>query len=48
MSIRVFERLLRHNGLRSWTGLGLAVQAYQKRALPCWNTSINSPLSGTA
>ena len=34
MSIRVFERLLRHNGLRSWTGLGLAVQAYQKRALP--------------
>ena len=34
MSIRVFERLLHHNGLRAWPGLGLAVQAYQKRALP--------------
>ncbi|MDE0156424.1 MAG: bifunctional proline dehydrogenase/L-glutamate gamma-semialdehyde dehydrogenase PutA [Gammaproteobacteria bacterium] len=34
MSIRVFERLFRHNGLRAWTGLGVAVQAYQKRAMP--------------
>ena len=34
MGIRVFERLFRHNGLRAWTGLGVAVQAYQKRALP--------------
>ena len=34
LSIRVFERLLRHAGLRAWSGLGLAVQAYQKRAMP--------------
>lgn len=34
MTIRVFEQLLRHNGLRAWTGLGVAVQAYQKRAMP--------------
>ena len=34
ISIRLFERLLRHNGLRAWPGLGLAVQAYQKRAMP--------------
>ena len=34
MSIRVFERLFLHNGLRAWTGLGVAVQAYQKRAMP--------------
>ena len=34
MSILVFERLLRHNGLRAWMGLGVAVQAYQKRAMP--------------
>ena len=34
MGIRVFERLFRHNGLRAWAGLGVAVQAYQKRALP--------------
>ena len=34
MSIRLFERLLRHNGLRAWPGLGVAVQAYQKRSLP--------------
>ncbi len=34
MGIRVFERLFLHNGLRVWAGLGVAVQAYQKRALP--------------
>lgn len=34
MGIRVFERLFLHNGLCAWTGLGIAVQAYQKRALP--------------
>ena len=34
MTIRVFEYLLRHNELGAWTGLGLVVQAYQKRALP--------------
>ncbi len=34
MGIRVFERLFLHNGLRAWAGLGVAIQAYQKRALP--------------
>ena len=34
ISLRVFERLYRHAALHDWTGLGLAVQAYQKRALP--------------
>ena len=34
LGVCVFERLLRHAGLRGWTGLGVAVQAYQKRALP--------------
>ena len=33
ISLQVFDRLYRHPGLRDWTGLGLAVQAYQKRAL---------------
>ena len=32
--LQVFEWLYLHTGLRDWTGLGLAVQAYQKRALP--------------
>ena len=31
--LQVFEWLYLHTGLRDWTGLGLAVQAYQKRAL---------------
>ena len=34
ISLRVFEQLYRHSKLQDWTGLGLAVQAYQKRALP--------------
>ena len=34
LSTRVFQHLARHVGLRAWAGLGLAVQAYQKRALP--------------
>ncbi len=34
LSIRVFEYLLHDAGLGVWAGLGLAVQAYQKRALP--------------
>ena len=34
ISMRVFERLFCHNGLRAWMGLGVAVQAYQKRAVP--------------
>ena len=33
-SLDVFEQLCRHDGLADWEGLGLAVQAYQKRALP--------------
>ena len=32
--LQVFEWLYLHTSLRDWTGLGLAVQAYQKRALP--------------
>ena len=32
--LQVFEWLYLHTGLRDWTGLGLAVQAYQKRTLP--------------
>ena len=31
--LQVFEWLYLHTSLRDWTGLGLAVQAYQKRAL---------------
>ena len=34
LSIQVFEYLFRHADLRVRAGLGLAVQAYQKRALP--------------
>ena len=34
IALHVFEWLYLHTGLRDWTGLGLAVQAYQKRALP--------------
>jgi RHH-type proline utilization regulon transcriptional repressor/proline dehydrogenase/delta 1-pyrroline-5-carboxylate dehydrogenase len=31
LSLKLFERLAREPSLKSWTGLGLAVQAYQKR-----------------
>ena len=34
LGLRVFEQLYRHPALHGWAGLGLAVQAYQKRALP--------------
>lgn len=34
LSIEIFETLLRDPDLEGWDGLGLAVQAYQKRALP--------------
>jgi RHH-type transcriptional regulator, proline utilization regulon repressor / proline dehydrogenase / delta 1-pyrroline-5-carboxylate dehydrogenase len=34
MSVDVFERVYRHPDLLDYHGLGLAVQAYQKRALP--------------
>ncbi len=33
-SLDLFERLARAPALQGWQGLGLAVQAYQKRALP--------------
>ncbi|HZR68819.1 MAG TPA: bifunctional proline dehydrogenase/L-glutamate gamma-semialdehyde dehydrogenase PutA [Burkholderiales bacterium] len=33
LSLEIFERLAREPGLAGWDGLGLAVQAYQKRAL---------------
>ena len=34
LNLDVFEMVFRDTGLRSWTGLGIVVQAYQKRALP--------------
>lgn len=34
ISLRLFEKLARSPALKGWNGLGLAVQAYGKRALP--------------
>ncbi|MEQ1637761.1 MAG: bifunctional proline dehydrogenase/L-glutamate gamma-semialdehyde dehydrogenase PutA [Methylococcales bacterium] len=34
MSLDIFAGVFTHPDLRDWSGLGLAVQAYQKRALP--------------
>ncbi|MGE0115784.1 MAG: bifunctional proline dehydrogenase/L-glutamate gamma-semialdehyde dehydrogenase PutA [Steroidobacteraceae bacterium] len=34
MSLDIIEQLLRQPGLQAWDGLSIAVQAYQKRALP--------------
>ncbi|MGI9440628.1 MAG: bifunctional proline dehydrogenase/L-glutamate gamma-semialdehyde dehydrogenase PutA, partial [Parvibaculales bacterium] len=34
ISLLVFEKLLREPSLADWVGLGLVVQAYQRRALP--------------
>jgi len=34
LSLNVFEAILSDESLEGWEGLGLAVQAYQKRALP--------------
>jgi len=34
MSLDIFAAVFNHPGLDDWPGLGLAVQAYQKRALP--------------
>lgn len=34
MSLRIFARVFSDQALAGWGGLGLAVQAYQKRALP--------------
>ncbi|MEL6473308.1 MAG: bifunctional proline dehydrogenase/L-glutamate gamma-semialdehyde dehydrogenase PutA [Pseudomonadota bacterium] len=33
LSLKILERLAEEPGLKGWTGLGVAVQAYQKRAL---------------
>ncbi len=33
ISLKLLEKLMREPGLKGWNGLGLAVQAYQKRAL---------------
>src|SRR4029453_18234088 len=32
LTLRLFEELVKSTALRAWSGLGLAVQAYQKRA----------------
>lgn len=37
LSIRIFEGVLKRSDLSDWQGFGLAVQAYQKRALPLIN-----------
>ncbi|MEL6858348.1 MAG: L-glutamate gamma-semialdehyde dehydrogenase, partial [Pseudomonadota bacterium] len=34
VSLLVFAELIKHQALADWDGLGLAVQAYQRRALP--------------
>src|SRR4029079_7650139 len=34
LTLDIFEALGEEDALRGWDGLGLAVQAYQKRALP--------------
>jgi RHH-type transcriptional regulator, proline utilization regulon repressor / proline dehydrogenase / delta 1-pyrroline-5-carboxylate dehydrogenase len=34
LMLDIFEALLKHPELKGWNGLGLAVQAYQKRGLP--------------
>ena len=34
ISLTLFEALARHDSLRGWNGLGLAVQCYSRRALP--------------
>ncbi|MEM8799555.1 MAG: bifunctional proline dehydrogenase/L-glutamate gamma-semialdehyde dehydrogenase PutA [Pseudomonadota bacterium] len=34
LSLDIFDHLAKHPSLKGWDGLGLAVQAYQKRALP--------------
>jgi RHH-type proline utilization regulon transcriptional repressor/proline dehydrogenase/delta 1-pyrroline-5-carboxylate dehydrogenase len=38
LSLELFERLFRSQVTEGWNGLGMAVQAYSKRALPvlCW------------
>ncbi|MBL8685859.1 MAG: bifunctional proline dehydrogenase/L-glutamate gamma-semialdehyde dehydrogenase PutA [Alphaproteobacteria bacterium] len=34
LSLLIFQHLIHHPDLQGWEGLGLAVQAYQKRSLP--------------
>ncbi|EZQ19960.1 pyrroline-5-carboxylate dehydrogenase [Halopseudomonas bauzanensis] len=40
LSLKVFAQLYRHPDLAGWSGFGMVVQAYSKRALPvlCWLT----------
>ncbi|MDH5230768.1 MAG: bifunctional proline dehydrogenase/L-glutamate gamma-semialdehyde dehydrogenase PutA [Gammaproteobacteria bacterium] len=33
MSLEIFQRIFTHSDLKNWAGLGIAVQAYQKRAI---------------
>ncbi len=42
LSLQIVERVARMSSLRDWHGLGLAVQAYQKRALPVlqWTSAL--------
>ncbi len=37
LSIQIFDALLEEESLKNWSGLGLAVQSYQKRAVPLIN-----------
>jgi len=34
LSLLIFEKIILHDSLKDWNGFGLAVQAYQKRAMP--------------
>ena len=46
LSLRLFERLAKASELKSWEGLGIAVQAYSKRAAAVidWLQSLNRPV----
>ena len=34
LTLEIFEKVIRHRELDGWNGCGLAIQAYQKRAIP--------------
>ena len=42
LQLDVFEAVFKHPSFREWSGIGIAVQAYQKRALPLlqWLTTL--------
>ena len=46
LSLAIFEQIISHVSLKNWNGLGLAVQAYQKRAMPTlrWLSSLAKKL----